>query len=372
MNLTELCRLVDLSRVSERSVELIRAELSPYGSIDHSEHVAAVRVQQRNQLDALSDGVVLSSDALAAVAHLARTRAGQGVEIDALIGAFHLGDQVLWEALRAAAPDDAPVLATAAALMLAQLHALTTTLAAAHSEASQILHGRRVTVSQRLVELLGAGVVDDEATAHAETLGLSDAEESLALVWRNERAEVDALELVRALAAAGAASVVAHLSSGESVLVCQGTAMDPLRARAASCLKDPIGGIGLPRRGFLGAAQSIADARLAAGAAARLTNPAVLRLDDCWLDAVVLAERERLSPIFAPVAEVARKRPHLADAVAAFAESGMQVTRAAQQLNLHPNSLSYRLERWASLTGWHPRTFEGLRRSLAAIQSLTP
>jgi DNA-binding PucR family transcriptional regulator len=96
----------------------------------------------------------------------------------------------------------------------------------------------------------------------------------------------------------------------------------------------------------------------------------VLRLDECWLDAVVLAEHDRLAAIFAPVTDVARAHPHLADAVTAFAASGMQVTRAAQALNLHPNSLSYRLERWGTLTGWHPRTFDGLRRSLAAIQAL--
>lgn len=372
MSLLELCRSVDIVSVSERSVELIRTELSPYRSIDHSEHLAAVRLQQRNQLEALGDGAVLSDDALAAAADLARTRAGQGVDIDALIGAYHLGDQVLWEALRAAARDDGAVLADAAALMFAQLHALTTTLAAAHAQASQILNGMRIPVSQRLVELLSAGTVDAEATSHAEVLGLSDAAQSLALVWRSPRTELDALELVRALAALGATFVIAHLSSGESVLVCQDTEADCLCALAVSRLTGRTGGIGLPRKGFLGAAESIADARLASGASARRPAPAVLRLDECWLDAIVLAEHERLSAIFAPVAEVARARPHLAEAVVAFAESGMQVTRAAQALNLHPNSLSYRLERWADLTGWHPRTFDGLRRSLAAVQSLTP
>jgi hypothetical protein len=372
MDLAELCQSVDILSVSERSVDLIRAELSPYRSIDHREHLAAVRVQQRHQLDALAAGMVLSGDALEAAADLARTRASQDVEIDALIGAFHLGDQVLWEALRAAAPEGAAVLADAAALMLAQLHALTMTLAAAHAEASQILHGRRLTVSQRLIELLDDGTVDAEAAAHAEALGLSDRAQSLALVWRSPRPEADALELARAVAAAGVTSVVAHLPSGESVLVCQGTDPEQLHRRAAPCLGERAGGIGLPRAGLRGAAQSIADARLAAGAAARLPVPAVLRLDECWLDAVVLAERDRLSVIFAPIAEVARTRPHLAAAVTAFAESGMQVTRAAQRLNLHPNSLSYRLDRWGSLTGWHPRTFDGLRRSLAAIQSLTP
>jgi PucR C-terminal helix-turn-helix domain/GGDEF-like domain len=369
MNLAELCRLVDIVSVTERSLDLIRAEFPPYRLIDRREHLAAVRRQQQNLLDALGNGSVLAGDALTAAADLARTRAGQGIDIDVLIGAFHLGDQVVWEALRAAAPDDGRALAEAAGLMLTSLHALSVTLAVGHAEASQILHGRRITVSQRLVELLSAGTVDSEAAAHARALGLSDTAETLALVWRSPRAEADALDMLRALTAAGVPCVVAHLPA-ESVLLCQGATAESLCSHVRPCLAERPGGIGLPRPGLAGAAQSIADARLAAGAASRLSPPAVLRLDECWLDAVVLAERERLAPVIAPAAEVARTRPHLAEAVVAFAESGMQVTRAAQALSLHPNSLSYRLERWASLTGWHPRTFEGLRRSMASIQTV--
>jgi hypothetical protein len=44
-----------------------------------------------------------------------------------------------------------------------------------------------------------------------------------------------------------------------------------------------------------------------------------------------------------------------------------QIARAAEHLHLHPNSLSYRLDRWGTLTGWHPRTFDGLRKSVLAI-----
>jgi hypothetical protein len=371
MNLAELCRLVDISSVTERSLDLIRAEFPPYRQVDRAEHLAAVRRQQQNLLDALANGTVLVGGALTSAADLARTRARQGIDIDVLIGAFHLGDQVVWEALRAAAPDDGQALAEAAGLMLTSLHALSRTLAVAHAEASLVLHGRRITVSQRLVELLGAGTVDAEAADHARLLGLSDTAESLALAWQSPQAGADAPELLRALAAAGVPAVVAHLPA-ESVLLCQGATADCLQGHARSCLTEPAGGIGLPRPGLPGAAQSIADARLAARAAGRLSPPAVLRLDECWLDAVVLAESERLAPIVAPAVEVARTRPHLAEAVIAFAESGMQVTRAAQALSLHPNSLSYRLERWAVLTGWHPRTFEGLRRSVAGIQSVTP
>jgi sugar diacid utilization regulator len=48
----------------------------------------------------------------------------------------------------------------------------------------------------------------------------------------------------------------------------------------------------------------------------------------------------------------------------------MHVAKSAKSLNLHANSLGYRLDRWRKLTGWDPRTFEGLRRSVAAVAAV--
>lgn len=86
-----------------------------------------------------------------------------------------------------------------------------------------------------------------------------------------------------------------------------------------------------------------------------------------WADACVQNESARLEPLLEPVRQVATSHRHLADAVVAFATTGMQVARAAEHLHLQPNSLSYRLDRWGTLTGWHPRTFDGLRKSVLAI-----
>ena len=46
--------------------------------------------------------------------------------------------------------------------------------------------------------------------------------------------------------------------------------------------------------------------------------------------------------------------------VEAFATADLNVTRAAQALQVHPNTVRYRLDRIAAETGLDPRTFAGL------------
>ena len=67
-----------------------------------------------------------------AAAALARRRARQGIDIEVLIGAYHLGDENLWEAITQAADTETEgVLPRAASLLFASLPALATALAAA-------------------------------------------------------------------------------------------------------------------------------------------------------------------------------------------------------------------------------------------------
>jgi sugar diacid utilization regulator len=90
--------------------------------------------------------------------------------------------------------------------------------------------------------------------------------------------------------------------------------------------------------------------------------------EDVWLWATLADAEERLRELLTSGAEVAAKHPHLAQAVAAFGEHGFSVSEAARQLEVPANTVGYRLERWSGLTGWDPRTFDGLVRSLAAIR----
>jgi DNA-binding PucR family transcriptional regulator len=124
--------------------------------------------------------------------------------------------------------------------------------------------------------------------------------------------------------------------------------------------------VGSLRHGLNGASESLADARLAL----RATGPdrTVAYFGEDWLESVLLAQGERIRPVVGSGIEVARQHPHLAQTVLAFADADMSIAAAAHRLQLHANSVTYRLERWESLTGISARTFRGLSAAVMACR----
>ena len=122
--------------------------------------------------------------------------------------------------------------------------------------------------------------------------------------------------------------------------------------------------VGAPRIGLRGARASLEDAELTLAVAPRGETAA---FEQRWLWATLTGAQGRLSDLLAPGVDVGQAHPHLAEAVQAFSRSGFSVSQAARELGLHANTVGYRLERWHELTGWDPRTFDGLVRSLASL-----
>jgi hypothetical protein len=123
-------------------------------------------------------------------------------------------------------------------------------------------------------------------------------------------------------------------------------------------------GIGWARPGLAGAGQSISDALFVAYAADGRSQVADVGKD--WLSASVRSRSRELEPILAPLLAMASRHPHLAEAIVSFVDEGMSVARAARELHVHPNTVSYRLERWAELTGIDLRSLPCLVLSFAA------
>jgi putative transposase len=118
---------------------------------------------------------------------------------------------------------------------------------------------------------------------------------------------------------------------------------------------DPVtdAAIGL---GPAGPLSSIAGSYVAASralAGARATGQhGVVTLEDVLVGAAVAADHEigdRLVVRF--VSEPAAKNPSLVDTVRAYLTNGMAFEATARQLKIHPNTLRYRLDRYALLTG---------------------
>ncbi|HZE34419.1 MAG TPA: helix-turn-helix domain-containing protein [Actinoallomurus sp.] len=126
----------------------------------------------------------------------------------------------------------------------------------------------------------------------------------------------------------------------------------------------PIG-VGLLRPGLTGAAASIVDAERTFALAAQTGGVVDFRNE--WLFATLLTHRRELAPLFATDQSVTGLPEHLGAAVRAYAEHGFSVSAAARALHIHPNTLAYRLDRWHQLTGWTPRSLDGLMKSLLSL-----
>ncbi len=125
-------------------------------------------------------------------------------------------------------------------------------------------------------------------------------------------------------------------------------------------------GVGLGRPpGLAGAAMSITDARRVL----HLASPTgeVVRFADEWVAATLADHRDELATLLEPGVAVAADHPHLVEAVLAFARNEFSISAAGRDIHLHANSITYRLDRWQQLTGWDPRTLDGLQRSVSSL-----
>ncbi len=299
---------------------------------------------------------------------LGTRRALQGVAVDAVIKAYHVGYRELWQALVAALPpgdeDATTKLLSAATVVWQWVHEVTDAIAAAHAATTRTLEARAVGARQRFVELLAAGDLGGpEARRLVRALEFDAAGGFQILIIRGITDDLDAVELQHALETNPGRHAVA--SRGAVVIV---VVQDSDIEEVATTIRRAVPGgsiaIGTERPGLPGARASLEDAEQTSA----VTGAGqVVRFEDAWLWATLAGADERLSRLLAAGRAVADEHPHLVAAVQAFAAAGFSVSAAARSLGLHANTVSYRLDRWHELTGWDPRTFAGLTRSVAAL-----
>jgi hypothetical protein len=343
----------------------IREEEPAYRAVPRDEHEQHVHDQQLRLLQALADRRPPDADDLGRAALLGRRRAGQGLPVEAVIGAYHIGNAELWERLRGEPGLSAHVLSDVVALMWEEVRLITAALSAAHAEVTRALQADQITLWHRLIDLLRSAEVDEEAAQIAVAVGLDPVGSFVAVVSPAiTGTDGDGLSALRAAVDSLPGAAVSVRSGDAVVVLAQG--VDPAlllatvsRVRPATPL-----GVGLARSSLDGARQSLRDAERALSTAGPRSE--IVRFEDHWLQAALQADARDLRALVEPRLELVRENPHLADAVVAFAAEDLSATSAARRLGLHPNSTMYRLARWHELTGWDPRTFRGLSISLLA------
>lgn len=356
--------LDDMPTLSRGIVRQIRALVHEYDRVPLGSHVDHVLEQQQRIIHALMEGRGLNQDDLRRAAALGRLRASQGVTVEGVISAYHVGNRELWRLIDERADRGREFLPELAATMWDAIHLTSTEIAAAHSSVARARHTHDLTMRHRFVELLGRGEDGAELLEVAGGLGFdTDGFFLAACISAGQRGdggaqaiheELEYLEGVSFAVQQGAVLLVLTQGPDAAALI---ELVEGLEVR-------PRAGIGLRRPGLDGARQSIRDAR-----EVYLTTDEDHRMRsfaDAWWQASVLAQSDRLELVLEPVRQAVLDNPHLAEAVRAYAESGFSVAAAAKALHVHANSVAYRLDRWRHITGWNPRDFTGLAHSLAA------
>lgn len=362
--------LADMPTLARGIVREIRAQVPEYDRVPLGDHGDHVREQQELIVQALIDGRGLNEEDLRRAAALGRLRASQGMSVEGVISAYHVGNRELWKLIDARADKGREFLPELAGTLWDSIHVTATEIAAAHSSVARARHTQNLTMRHRFVELLGRDGNDPETLEVATDLGFDVHGPFLAAcISAGERPASTAQRVHEELEYLTGTSFA--IQQGAVLLVLsQGPDEEALEEMVYDLDDTPRTGIGLRRTGVAGARDSMRDA-VEALAATDSQRPVASFAERWWL-AVVAAQGERLAPLLGAVHEVVVANPHLVEAVCAFAASDFSVAAAAKQLHVHANSVAYRLDRWDQLTGWNPRTFAGLVHSMAACAGVQP
>lgn len=365
----QLCDRVlrDVDALAKSTTGRIRAGLPEYEYVPETEHRQSVLEQLILRLTALRDRRDLSREDLERAANLAERRASQGVGLDALISAYHLGDREIWRALCDAADEaQAPTLPALASHLLESLHEITQVLAESHAEITRAFHENRVTILQRLVTLLAAGESGEECRDAASALGLSEAGHFRAVTWHPRVLEAplprDVDEVLQAID--GKALVARRQQS--LVFILQDVDVDKLELLVSRCAAHGLVAVGLERDGLPGAAVSLREATVTIESADMFDG--AIWFEESWAQIGLMTHAKQAQPMTEQVEYVVRKHPPLAETIIAYAESGLSPQLTGKSLHIHPNTVAYRLRRWNELTGWDPTSFLGLVKSWTVCQ----
>ncbi|WP_148261112.1 PucR family transcriptional regulator [Conexibacter woesei] len=367
------CRAVRArsNSLSARIVARIEDEIRPYEQalISTTDHREAVRHHMDMMLAGLAEHRTPGEAELEFARELGRRRARQGLPLYALIQAYHVGYQELWEELFAEVQTQ-PGSETVAALPFAAGEAwawvreISAAVAEAHEDATAGEHDADVKAQRRFVELLNqSGEPIEELFDAARALGFepeADFQAMCTVADGLDQRRVERIQAALGVLGGGRCLVVEH---GRLLILWQRAAVSEVRAVLERLAPDRAVGVGLARRGFAGARVTVGDAERALAVATRRGEDASFAQE--WLASAMLQSEDRLIPILEPGLRVAEKHPGLLEVVVGFAEADFSIAAMARTHYLHPNTATYRLERWRELTGWNARSIDGLMKSLA-------
>lgn len=365
-----LCRAVsdDLDDLVPGIVDLIRREVHGYAVVERAEHEHAVTVQYQGLLTGLTTRRPPTREENERARELGRSRARQGLALESVVSAYHVGYREMWNILlHRAGPDDPAMRSELAGLVgtvWMWIERASSAAADAYGETVRAEDAARLSLTHRFLGALMAG--GPLATEHAHMAhmlgfdpgGLFQAVCSPGEAW----AEQDIVELRDRLRRSRGVTLCA---GRDNVLmaVFQGMSADVFLEALSAVNPRASAGVGLARKGLAGAGVSLMDAM----EVLPVSGSGVGRFADDWLTATVRPQSGRLSALLGPCVRVGREHPDLAETIRAFARHGFSLTDTGRALHIHSNTVRYRLDRWQQLTGFDARTWAGLSASVVGL-----
>ena len=321
------------------------------------------------------------------------TRAGgarrvhQGISLESFQRAARLWGKLLWEGVLEETDQDDPVEREAAlhvaGRIMEHVDTLSTNVAAGYLDELQSVWSDREVVRRDLLDALVCGQGDSERIRRlARSLKLKLDERYVVVVLRGadalaeEQADqtLSARAALRRIVEAAKAhlrhaghSLLVGMRHGEVVAMCpvqEGDELDEVRGRA-DALATAVGewevsvGVGSCHPTIGGVAQSYAEARDAVDIAVGIgVHGRAVHFDEVLIDHMVRstphADRILDSTLRPLIAYDESKQASLVATLRAYIDAGFNLTRSAEVLQVHPNTVVYRLRRIRELCGRDP------------------
>ncbi|MFT3900077.1 MAG: helix-turn-helix domain-containing protein [Gordonia sp. (in: high G+C Gram-positive bacteria)] len=338
------------------------------------EVLPAIQLSGHAVLEAIASDRELTYDEVHAFAGpVAEHHAEDRLPLQVLLAGIHGSAQVLLAtAAEMATPDEMDQLIVVGKRLLTVLGHINLSVVSSYTEVEQSIYRPEREARRELCAALVHGRPYDALAARADT-AIADAYLVVTVRVFGKPEDATTATLVARRRMRVIQGLFDEITSSTTPLLfdgAQGVALlaDPVadEAKTAQALVDDLARdlterIGVPV--YLGVIGGVApdDVPGAAVAAAELTElaraleraPGAYRLDDLLVEYQVTrpsAARDRLAQQVAPL----RDQPHLLEALHAHLRHGANRKAAADQVHVHPNTLSYRLRRVHELTGHDP------------------
>lgn len=344
----------------------------------------------RTFIEIVRTGEPAPSDMLATLREAIAQRAEEGVPIDAVLSAHHLGVRACWEQLGTwAEPEDLADALRLSQLQLRYLQDVTATVAAGYFQERQTRFTEEQAARHDLVSALLDGGPVTEAAARAG-IGLppsyfvvgmrigehpderrSDVTASVAArrKLRRVRTELERAvgdPVLSTLTPDGGVALIPGASTAEDATESDSTWLNELisgATRAARCdLTVAVMVAGLSEVADAArTSRELLDVAIASG-----SPPGVYRMVDLALEFQLSRPgpaREKLAALLGPLGG----EPHLLSTLHAYFRHGLSRRATGKHLHLHPNTVDYRLRKIAKLTGLDTTVATDLPRIRAAL-----